>query len=301
MNLAPSRAPRPGFTLVELLVVIAIIAILLALTAAGVFSIIGTQQQTTTENSLQVIYDVFQKQWDKVISDAKKEVGISPAVMALADNDINRARVIWIKVRLMEAFPMSYAEIQNPVVYNVNNGPLIPVGQRKNMPTYQRAVGNRTSNNAATEAGACLLLELSVSRGGVVLNTDQVSTADTDGDGLKELTDGYGTALGFYRFPYGNADLQASNPNPGQFNDPLDPTGLLVSANWTKANQTLYQQLIHPVSPNGLAPSYYLIPVIVSAGANKALGLDATMAVINPANDSNDNLWSYRLKQGGGS
>jgi prepilin-type N-terminal cleavage/methylation domain-containing protein len=309
MRLAKSRPEhgtrRPAFTLIELLVVIAIIAILMALTTGGVFAIINTQRQNNTETSLQTIMQVFEQQWAKVIIDAKKESPLPPVVMALADNDPNRARVIWIKIRLMEAFPMSYAEIQNPVVYDPNavpNGPLIPASfQRKYIKTYQKILGSRQGANppAPTEAGACLLMALSINRGGVALSPDKVRTADTDLDGIPELIDGWGAALGFYRFPTGNADLQSSNPSPGQFNDPLDPTGLLVSSTWTKQNQNTFQQLIHPVSANGLAPSYYIIPVIVSAGTNMNLGLAPGTMAVTDQNASNDNVYSYVLKQGG--
>ena len=47
----PSRR-RPGFTLIELLVVVAIIAVLVSLTAVGVFRLIGTQQTSNTTSEL---------------------------------------------------------------------------------------------------------------------------------------------------------------------------------------------------------------------------------------------------------
>jgi prepilin-type N-terminal cleavage/methylation domain-containing protein len=304
MKLAPGR--RPAFSLIELLVVIFIIGILMSLTAGGVMQVMEVQRGNTTTDNLQTLAEILRKQWDKVVKDADTEVNLPAAVYNFAGGDAARAKVIWRNVRLMEAFPVSYAEITNPLVYNPNfpsngAGPLIPVlpaNKRKYMATYQVKLGGRSSVSP-TQSAACLLLALSINRGGVKLDPDKASTADTDGDGMKELIDAWGNALTFYRFPTGSADLQAANPSPAsKFCDPLDPTGTLANTNWT--NQNLFAQSIHPIFFQGnQLPTVYTIPVIVSSGHNGILGLDPTMAITDQ-NGSNDNIYSYRLRQGGG-
>src|SRR5438552_2338972 len=110
-------APRPlgegartAFTLIELLVVIAIIALLSALGGWAMYAMRGAQQKRNTETILRTANKMLQTRWSTVIADAGKETP-SPAVTMLAGGDPERAKIIWIKVRLTEAFPMSYAEV----------------------------------------------------------------------------------------------------------------------------------------------------------------------------------------------
>jgi prepilin-type N-terminal cleavage/methylation domain-containing protein len=52
MTLGPQTRRRPGFTLIELLIVIAIIAILVALTAAGIFYLLGKREDLAARNDI---------------------------------------------------------------------------------------------------------------------------------------------------------------------------------------------------------------------------------------------------------
>src|SRR5829696_4073493 len=98
------RTLRPAFTLIELLVVIAIIGIIMALAGVALFYFVGSQPAMSTQARVDSINEIFQKHWSKVIKDAKKEPP-SPQAYALAGGDGPRAQVIWVKARLMEAFP----------------------------------------------------------------------------------------------------------------------------------------------------------------------------------------------------
>ncbi len=246
------RAARRGFTLVELLVVIAIIAILVALSGAAYFYWMGSQQKRNTDNTMRAVNKVFQSHWNYVVEEAKKETP-SPAIVLMANNDMPRARVLWIKIRLMEAFPITYAEVngngkplplQDPVFLLLGN--YITPNPRKYLGTYSKALnGSFAANNAATESGACLLTALSVSRAGSTLTPDDLGKAveDTDADGIKELVDGWDSTLSFYRFAWSggavptapiNFNIQSLNPaakgsRSATMADPLDPNGALLS------------------------------------------------------------------------
>jgi prepilin-type N-terminal cleavage/methylation domain-containing protein len=110
---------RRAFTLTEMLVVIAIIVILTGLLSSGVFVWMSKQQGRTTEGNMRTVNKVLQEQWAYVVEQAKKE-SPSSAVVSLAtyngafpDPGGERARVLWIKVRLIEAFPQAYSEVNN--------------------------------------------------------------------------------------------------------------------------------------------------------------------------------------------
>jgi prepilin-type N-terminal cleavage/methylation domain-containing protein len=295
---------RTGFTLIEMLVVIAIMVILAALLAAGVMMWISGQSRRNTESNYRTAQKLFMQHWSAVIDDAKKEdIGGLAALGTLASPDPGnqRARVIWIKLRLMEAFPQSFTEV-------VNNSPgkagswtwanYIPRNRQKYQPAYERLVGaalNNASHNPATEQGACLAMAISTSHAGKRTSADELGAIclDTDGDGMKEVVDGYRQPAGFVRFATDltTPGLQATNPASGAnalFADPLDATGLLLSPTWysTKAgsNCMLYQQVAgYLISPNNGQSEYYTQPVIVSAGPDGVFG-------------TSDDVFSFQLR-----
>jgi len=224
---------RGGFTLVELLVVIAIIAVLAALSGAGIYLWVGSRYQHNTEETIKTVFKLLQTRQKAVIDSAKTEVDIPPAVVALAGGDMARARVIWIKVRLAEAFPQSYAEV-NTTPSIVSR--YIPAGRSKShWAKYQATIG--ATPGGPGQSSACLLMALKTlgSDGGVAVQ-DQLAFAvnDSDGDGVPELVDAWGKPLIFFRFPPVSPALQAANPAASgsvafKHSDPTDPTGLLLN------------------------------------------------------------------------
>ena len=58
-----STTREAGFSLVEMLVVMAIIAILVSLTAAAVFKVIGVQRANNTQTTLKSVSSLLDKQW----------------------------------------------------------------------------------------------------------------------------------------------------------------------------------------------------------------------------------------------
>ncbi len=265
------RKPRRAFTLVEILVVIAIIAILAALASYAVFAMVGNQQSRNTNATIKVVNKVLQSHWQFVVKQASDDVYISPAVIALAQPDPNgdRAKVLWVKFRLMEAFPQSYADVTSPFVYNFPTAanPYIPATDatgnpiRRYIAAYQKNlvappfVAANTYNGAGpvpgTQSAACLLMALAVNRGGNALSQDQIgyAVADTDNDGVKELVDAWSPRSPLVPFWFKRFDttqsfntgqgLQLVNPaanvagaKNAKFADALDPEGTLLNPAW---------------------------------------------------------------------
>ena len=172
-----SNPSRRAFTLIELLVVMAVISILVSLTAVGVVSLIASQGRNNTDAEIKAIYPILMQHWKAVIDDAKKEnlwndndyPGGGPTLLSCADNDKERARILQIKLRLIEAFPVNFAELLPPVYaptapitgaecYAVSppaatptgfNPPLqlIPVKKRHYRGAYQQLVYDPTVND----------------------------------------------------------------------------------------------------------------------------------------------------------
>lgn len=306
--------PRPAFTLVEMLVVIAIIAILSAITVGAVIKMTSAGKLSNTRSIMGSIDKTLKEHWAYVVAEAKKETGLSVpfAVMnATFGPDAtggDRNRIIWIKMRLMEAFPVSFAEVANPYPYATG---IIPTTMRKYNATYQQALAAKKAGTlATTESSACLLMSLAITRNGTSLSSDVLGTSyvtDTDGDAIPELVDGWGNPLTFFRFPTQNPYLQAALPvKPGakaKFADPLDPDGVFL--NWAPSIfRTKFETNVHVINFGATATASYVVPTIVSSGPDGIPGLNTTvknnMAVVPPVPpkiipDEADNVYSFLL------
>jgi prepilin-type N-terminal cleavage/methylation domain-containing protein len=301
-----TRRPRAAFTLLELIVVLAIMAVLVALVAAAVMRVVTVQQSGATDSTLEKVASELNKQWKVVIQQAEKEA-IPASVVQLAGGDTRRARVIWIKLRLKQEFPVSYFEAVNPGWYlDTTKNPPVPVQvlPTADLPPKNIYVKNlpAASKDATTESSACLLLALTQGRGGMTWDAEGTigagSIRDTDGDGAREITDAWGKAIYYVRYPIPNANLNLpGNQNPvwavdlnsGGFkagnNDPQDPDGVLNDPSWAPGNLgTTFGLLCHPVASKQSWQN--LSPFVASAGPNRAI-------------DDNDDRFSYRLKSMG--
>jgi prepilin-type N-terminal cleavage/methylation domain-containing protein len=309
-NLRKSSGRRRGFTLIELLVVIAIIAVLASLAAWAVFAMMGRQQTRNTESTIKTLNKLLQDRWSHVIAEARKETP-SDKVWALAggdrERDRERAQVIWVKVRLAEAFPMAYKEMDpNDTTTIVNTFIKTPAKIKPHFAKYRAMVKVYPPTPGPTESSACLLMALKTLQtdGGVSIE-DQIkfAVADTNGDGMNELVDAWGRPLAFYRFAWNNADLQAANPAaPGsrnfKFSDPIDNGGTLMNDTWYKSILYLnFEQRFHPVkiiTGPRMGNANFVIPVIVSAGPDGKMDLGADLSVTGAG--AADNIYSYKLQ-----
>lgn len=301
---------RHGFSLTELTVVLAIIAILVAMSAAAVSKYITVQQTTNTEHTIRKVYSKLMSQWEAVITAASKEdmdktVGsaIANSIRTTAASDEARARVIYVKLRLKQEFPISYSEALAPTP--------LPAKQ-----AYYNAFNAKPGG--AHESSACLLASLRQGRGGIKLSADDLGTTSVKNiGGVDVLIDGWGTPLGFYRWPTGNTELDAlaapppvdssglPSTNPSVVRDRQDPLGKLCDLNWYAssggANKTQFETWCHSITKSGSDHAYYLEPVVVSAGPDLTLGLSTPDMMPNGTLNSDnkvadtDNIYSFRL------
>ena len=313
---------RRGFTLIELLVVMAVIAVLMTLTAAGVMGWMNGNSRNITDAELKTIQAILMQHWSAVVDDAKKErlwSSDESTLIAQADNDLERARIMMIKIRLMEAFPVNFAELPLPTNGNecyATTTPggaalsLIPTKKRRFRQGYQNALygannlprwnqANQTGRDSV-ESAVCLLLALNTSKQGINLDTDQLKPylKDVDSTGNSFFADAWGTPIRFYRFatqkiPSGGTTdqpLEVIAP-PGLVVptavDPLDVNGKLFTwftpgTTTRSTNAMWFDSTIHLctyTSAAGATIAEYAIPVLASAGPDGKFGIPAVDAI----------------------
>jgi prepilin-type N-terminal cleavage/methylation domain-containing protein len=306
------RRRREAFTLVELLVVMAIIAVLASLSLAVTVSLIQTQHERSTKFTIRQVNGELKKHWDEVVNQAKantnwKKDDVNGLIQQWSNQDDKLGHVMYVKFRLKQEFPTSFAEALNPY----------PLAAKTDYVTYLKNFGITTTTNpptaipAAHESAACLYMALSVTHGGTKTNLDQlnvgVKTFDTPGgQPIKALTDDWANPLLFCRWPTGDATLDALTPLQNtKIRDLQDPDGLLLNSTWygtavnPGAGRVAFEKYGHSLTKNNnagvpAAHAYYLIPTIVSSGRDGKFGLDATEATTSAA-DAKDNLYSYQI------
>ena len=282
---------RLGFTLVELLVVITIIFVLVALTASATMRVLAVQEQKNTETNIEKAYTLLDLHWKEVAGKAEREPSVVPAsVLSMAGQNANRARVIWVKMNLKREFPETFSEARSNLI-----------AELPPLPAYVSALQGITGVAAAEESAACLYMALNRARGSIATNSETVFNPSelkaTNKPEIKIPRDMWGNALVFCRWPTGDPQLNPS-PAPGPAGrDPQEPLGLLASdQSWVNSvGGTQFKTMCHPVA---YQKSYQLIPVIMSAGPDKTLGVDPS-TLAPTSNASLDNIYSYRLRMGG--
>jgi hypothetical protein len=252
----------------ELMVVVTIMAALVALSASAVLKFIEVQQTSNTQSTLDRVQSQLIKAWSKVKDSAAKE-SIPASIMgnpALVGTDVNapeRARVIYMKLRLRQAFPMTFNEALNPA-------PLPP------LPGYTSYLGNlgilgSSPTTAYIESSACLLMALQRGVSGAGIDASDLmsggaagSSITPTGGNLPYLNDGWGRPIFFTRVPSGSLYLNPTGTPLAGANDPGDPIGYLNTPQWVQTCGTGFTQLtLQPVSPSA---SFKLAPMVGSGG-----------------------------------
>jgi prepilin-type N-terminal cleavage/methylation domain-containing protein len=325
MRLPPSSTnatlrQRRSFTLVELLIVIGIISVLAGLSIGAVMATIGFQHQKNTKFYMRELKGATKKRWDAVVQSAGNEdmsntIG-SSAYSTIAsnwagDNGGPLTRVMYVKFRLKQEFPTSFAEALSPW----------PLPPNPNYVAYLNNLGITTANTSATapanyESSACLYMALTQGTSGTNFKADQFANAVRDFTGpgnkpVKTFADDWGNPLVFCRWATGDTVLDGLSPLTSTntaVRDLQDPDGQLLNANWNNPTSTgcqNFQQYGHSVTSAtnpGQPYAYYTIPVLMSYGPD---GLPGLAAVTGPyylqtlardgTNASADNIYSYNL------
>lgn len=312
---------RAAFTLIELMVVITIIAVIMSLTAGAYFKFIGSQKQSNTVLLAQKISNALKQHWQAVIDQARTET-IPSDVTSWAGNDPERARVLWVKLRLKQEFPISFSEVFTP---SGAGNSYVSASDLPPKPSYvdalsQAGITSGTGGLTNEQQSAVLLyLILSQKRRGMNFEVDKelssselVDAPGTPAGSLKMIVDAWGNPLAFSRWPTGSAEpVNAGQPQSG-LNDAQDPRGTLANQSWATTSNNGYTAFItymHALPAGSTSPtSYKLVPEVYSAGADKQFGVTQNLdftdsngnATATPNPQAFDNLYSYDKQLGKG-
>src|SRR5436305_12413402 len=110
MHPTPARA---GMTLLELLVVMMIIATLASLIISAVFTVRESQMKSFTETLVNKLASALDQQW-KAAVDQIREEPVPNWALTMANGDPRIAKVIYLKARLKQEFPVSFYQAIYP-------------------------------------------------------------------------------------------------------------------------------------------------------------------------------------------
>ena len=287
---------RRGFTLIELLVVIAIIGILAALTTGAVMRFMAAQPISNTRLTITKLQSLLRKKWTEVTDQARKDTiqGIyATAVKADGGGDVERERIIYVKIKQRQAFPETYYEEMNGFTVG---GVAIPASTADiaYLKKYGIVSPSNSGNPAVHESSVCLLMSLK--RGGVGasvtdadIGDDAISTNVSGANGAPCLVDAWRNPLAFTRWPMGSTLAPVA--------DPSDPQGWLSKANWVNTpGGKDFGKTMHAVNSTGR-----LTPAIASMGAKGGIVLEianpglATHWQVTNAAQTDDVIYSFNL------
>ncbi len=228
-------ASLPAFTLIELLVVVVILSVLASLSLAGLAGARQRAKIDKTKSTIRKIDAVIRPMYD---SYRTRRVAISGSALLVTKRGL-----------MAREMPDSWDDV--PPTWAVFNA--LPQSQTTSasIRSYTSLRSSLTTSPiAANDSAECLYLI--VSRSGFepdaleLFRGDEV--ADTDNDGAKEFSDGWGYPIGFMRWAPGLTGSPIQKNDPTTSHDPLDPLNTDASA-------------------------FALVPTIYSAGPDNAYGM----------------------------
>jgi prepilin-type N-terminal cleavage/methylation domain-containing protein len=293
----------------------------------------------TVEKVNDAMHDQWNKTLQQGIKNSRSAATLDQnayfAISALAGTqqnqieDAKRFQAIYVAYYMKQQFPHSFAEV---LLCNQYADPRYkaqyynPLGPDQGFVRQLTNLGVTPNDPPlAGESSALLLMALEKAIGGPGRLTDTLGSASVKNQSfptagtpidVRVLKDAWDSPVEFFRWTT-NPDVDALAPaSKSLIRNPLDPEGKLIDPNWVNdsytvqqlfpptSNRVLFETSCYPVTnPVGNVKNpyaYYYVPVVVSAGANKVLGLDLQTMLPLPtatANDLADNIYGYQVKK----
>jgi prepilin-type N-terminal cleavage/methylation domain-containing protein len=316
-NHSAKLSVRRAFTLTELMIVMTIIAIMTGLGFAAYTGAIELSREQRTGAMINKIDQLIGERYEGYRTRAvpiKIPVGTSPRLTAMIRlNALRDLMRMELPDRISDVFdppcdvhPGTDPSTNTPLTLIMTS----PALQSSYIRRAKRILGSNYPGgwSVANQGAECLYLILSTMRDGDKSALDYFASdeiGDTDGDGMSEILDGWGTPIQFVRWPAGYAEQLGADGSWGKVGIDDDGNGTIDDiweAGWPFTDDTLpdnnymasvptmqtknYLKAPDPFDPvkvhagsaspgpitlfgTAYTPGYALFPLIVSAGPDK--------------------------------
>lgn len=352
-----TRIPRPaiakpprGFTLVELLTVMALIGVLMGMTAVMMGSVRESARINQTRSLISTIDEILMTKWESYATRPLPVVipnfgaGAQNTRIEVPPRESARVRLMMLRDLMRMELPDRYSDIlesssipgaippatriaaravytepdgitQSPVNTIVNWTPPAAVAN------YQsRVTSTADPLNASSEMLYLILSTTSFNGISALELIPKRNIGDTDEDGMLEILDAWGNAIGFIRWPVGYVPPGGATTSPDEFDfmqvdwgyafsPPAPPPSLkplivssgpdgIFNLRFTQDPETPYRLMRWPTNQMGSegadrqSPYYYVDPYLRQYSDNGLLG-----ELLNNTEDHLDNITNYNVNE----
>lgn len=271
-------ARRAGFTLIELLMVIVVIGILSSLLVVASMSVLGTSREAATKSTLVKVNTLLKQRMAafEVMLDNDYTSGKHKLPSDVAGKDERLQKALYRKFLFKKYFPQSWSEIKAAELLS-----------DADEQAGDSSAGVESDVESAEVLYAFLTKTSIVSQGEVGQDAFLASElADKDGDGKKELIDGWGNPLRFYRWPcrlIKPEDHMDGYPTDDELKTARTQIPALTTDRTDKAINSDPDNPLEIDLVNSIAtyladyhiPRTYHTPLIISSGVDGLFGLES--------------------------
>ncbi|MDR1485132.1 MAG: prepilin-type N-terminal cleavage/methylation domain-containing protein [Planctomycetaceae bacterium] len=296
------KETKQAFTLIELMVVCVIIVLLAMLASTAYFGAMQMAREVKTSGTISKldaaisdIYESYEFRFEH-IEDALNRVSretFNNNKAAMSEIDIVRLKRFLMYDLMRMEMPSNRAEVHDgPSDFTIAGGtytlesPAVRGVYRNVVPPLTEA----TTSNLATESAELLYLIIANLDPEALENLTASEIGDTDGNGLLEFIDGWGRPIAFIRFAPGFAGTDRQ-PDLIRIREALSlasSNDLINGSPPLPENERIriINQWQDPFDPEMLTrDSWFLYPVIVSAGRDGLWGIEITRVNGNSSSD----------------